>query len=66
MSCSRTKSPWVAKVPGADPDVYTLLYNNVFGTKMKLVTGYHGTNDIVARHGARRDRRRLRPVLEHA
>ena len=44
--------------PGADPDVYTLLYNNVFGTKMKLVTGYHGTNDIVARDGARRDRRR--------
>ncbi len=32
--------------PGADPDVYTLLYNNVFGTKMKLVTGYHGTNDM--------------------
>ncbi len=31
--------------PGADPDVYTLLYNNVFGTKFKLVTGYHGTND---------------------
>jgi tripartite-type tricarboxylate transporter receptor subunit TctC len=31
--------------PGADPDVYTLLYNNVFGSKMKLVTGYHGTND---------------------
>jgi tripartite-type tricarboxylate transporter receptor subunit TctC len=32
--------------PGADPDVYTLLYNNVFGAKMKLVTGYHGTNDM--------------------
>jgi tripartite-type tricarboxylate transporter receptor subunit TctC len=32
--------------PGADPDVYTLLYDNVFGAKMKLVTGYHGTNDI--------------------
>src|SRR5262245_23746535 len=31
--------------PGADPDVYTLLYKNVFGAKMKLVTGYHGTND---------------------
>jgi tripartite-type tricarboxylate transporter receptor subunit TctC len=31
--------------PGADPDVYTLLYNNVFGTKFRLVTGYHGTND---------------------
>lgn len=31
--------------PGADPDVYTLLYKNVFGAQMKLVTGYHGTND---------------------
>jgi tripartite-type tricarboxylate transporter receptor subunit TctC len=31
--------------PGADPDVYALLYRNVFGAKMKLVTGYHGTND---------------------
>jgi len=31
--------------PGADPDVYALLYKNVFGAKVKLVTGYHGTND---------------------
>ena len=31
--------------PGADPDVYTLLYKNIFGSKFKLVTGYHGTND---------------------
>ena len=23
-----------------------MLYNNVFGAKMKLVTGYHGTNDM--------------------
>jgi tripartite-type tricarboxylate transporter receptor subunit TctC len=30
---------------GADPDVYTLLYKNVFGAKWKLVSGYHGTND---------------------
>jgi tripartite-type tricarboxylate transporter receptor subunit TctC len=32
---------------GADPDVYALLYKNVFGAKWKLVTGYHGTNDTV-------------------
>ncbi len=32
--------------PGADPDVYTLLYKNVFGAKMRLVAGYHGTNDV--------------------
>jgi tripartite-type tricarboxylate transporter receptor subunit TctC len=31
--------------PGADPDVYALLYKNIFGAKIKLVTGYHGTND---------------------
>ena len=31
---------------GADPDVWTLLYKNVFGAKLKLVTGYPGTNDI--------------------
>ncbi len=31
--------------PGADPDVYALLYKNVFGAKIKLVTGYSGTND---------------------
>src|SRR5215475_1813043 len=30
---------------GADPDVYTLLYKNIFGAQFKLVTGYHGTND---------------------
>jgi len=33
--------------PGADPDVYALLYKNVFGAKIKLVTGYHGTNDTM-------------------
>ena len=32
---------------GADPDVYALLYKNVFGAKVKLVTCYHGTNDTV-------------------
>jgi len=32
--------------PGADPDVFALLYKNVFGAKVKLVPGYHGTNDI--------------------
>jgi tripartite-type tricarboxylate transporter receptor subunit TctC len=32
---------------GADPDVYALLYKNVFGAKWKLIAGYHGTNDIM-------------------
>jgi tripartite-type tricarboxylate transporter receptor subunit TctC len=33
--------------PGADPDIFALLYRNVFGAKVKLVTGYHGTSDTV-------------------
>jgi len=32
---------------GADPDIWALLYKNVFGAKVKLVSGYPGTNDIV-------------------
>ncbi len=32
---------------GADPDVYTLLYKNIFGAKWRLVTGYPGTTDTV-------------------
>jgi len=32
---------------GSDPDIWTLLYRNVFGAKAQLVSGYPGTNDIV-------------------
>jgi len=32
---------------GADPDIWALLYKNVFGAKLQLVTGYPGTNDTV-------------------
>jgi tripartite-type tricarboxylate transporter receptor subunit TctC len=32
---------------GADPDVYALLYRNLFGAKWKLVTGYQGTNETM-------------------
>lgn len=32
---------------GSDPDIWTLLYKNVFGAKAQLVTGYPGTNDTV-------------------
>jgi tripartite-type tricarboxylate transporter receptor subunit TctC len=31
----------------ADPDIWALLYKNVFGAKVQLVTGYPGTNDVV-------------------
>src|SRR5262249_35543338 len=30
---------------GSDPDIFALLYKNVFGAKLKLVSGYPGTND---------------------
>jgi tripartite-type tricarboxylate transporter receptor subunit TctC len=30
----------------ADSDIYARLYKNVFGAKIKLVSGYPGTNDI--------------------
>jgi len=32
---------------GSDPDTYALMLRNVFGVKLKLVTGYHGTSDII-------------------
>jgi tripartite-type tricarboxylate transporter receptor subunit TctC len=32
---------------GADPDIWTLFYKNVFNAKVRLVSGYPGTNDIV-------------------
>ena len=50
---------------GADPDIWALLYKNVFGAKVQLVTGYPGTNDVDAGDGARRGRRPVRPVVEH-
>jgi tripartite-type tricarboxylate transporter receptor subunit TctC len=32
--------------PGAEPDIYALLFKNIFGAKIKLVSGYHGTKDL--------------------
>ena len=39
--------------PGGDTDVYTNLLNNVFGTKMRLVTGYNsgGAMDLAIERG---------------
>jgi hypothetical protein len=31
----------------ADPDIWALLYKNVFGAKARLVSGYPGTNDVI-------------------
>jgi tripartite-type tricarboxylate transporter receptor subunit TctC len=33
--------------PGADTDVFPLLYRNVFDAKIKLVSGYHGSTPII-------------------
>jgi tripartite-type tricarboxylate transporter receptor subunit TctC len=32
---------------GADPDIWALMYKNVFGADTKVISGYPGTNDIV-------------------
>lgn len=32
--------------PGADTDIFPIVLNNVLGTKMKLITGYPGGNDV--------------------
>ena len=31
---------------GADPDIFALMFKNVFDAKLKLVSGYPGTNDV--------------------
>src|SRR6185312_2147390 len=31
---------------GSDPDVYALMLKNVFGVKLKLVSGYPGTSEM--------------------
>jgi tripartite-type tricarboxylate transporter receptor subunit TctC len=42
-----TPSAFGGEGAGADPDIWVLLYKNLFGAKVKLVSGYPGTNDIV-------------------
>jgi tripartite-type tricarboxylate transporter receptor subunit TctC len=32
---------------GSDPDTFSALVRNAFGAKLRLVTGYHGTSDII-------------------
>jgi tripartite-type tricarboxylate transporter receptor subunit TctC len=33
--------------PGADPDVFANLFNNVFNTRIKVIAGYRGTNPMI-------------------
>jgi len=35
-----------AEGAGSDPNIFALLYRNVFGARIRLVTGYPGTNEI--------------------
>jgi tripartite-type tricarboxylate transporter receptor subunit TctC len=41
--------PFVAggEAAGSDPNIFALMYKNVFGAPVKLVSGYPGTNDIM-------------------
>jgi tripartite-type tricarboxylate transporter receptor subunit TctC len=41
-----TPSTFGGEGAGSDPNIFALLYRNVFGAKIKLVTGYPGTNEI--------------------
>ena len=49
---------------GADPDTFALILRNVFGAKVKLVTGYPGGNDINLAMERQRGRRPLRLVVD--
>jgi tripartite-type tricarboxylate transporter receptor subunit TctC len=33
--------------PGSDPDTFALLMRNAFGVKLRLITGYKGTSDVI-------------------
>src|SRR5712691_2035486 len=41
-----TQATFGGEGAGSDPNIYALLYRNVFGAKIKLVNGYRGTNEI--------------------
>jgi tripartite-type tricarboxylate transporter receptor subunit TctC len=41
-----TPSTFGGEGPGSDPNIFALLYRNVFGAKLKIVSGYPGTNEI--------------------
>ncbi len=41
-----TQATFGGEGAGSDPNIYALLYRNVFGAKIKLVNGYPGTNEI--------------------
>jgi tripartite-type tricarboxylate transporter receptor subunit TctC len=42
----QTQATFGGEGAGSDPNIFALLYRNVFGAKIKIVTGYPGTNEI--------------------
>jgi tripartite-type tricarboxylate transporter receptor subunit TctC len=41
-----TQATFGGEGAGSDPNIFALLFRNVFGAKIKLVNGYPGTNEI--------------------
>jgi tripartite-type tricarboxylate transporter receptor subunit TctC len=41
-----TQAAFGGEGAGSDPNIFALLFRNVFGAKIKLVNGYPGTNEI--------------------
>jgi len=42
----QTQATFGGEGAGSDPNIFALLYRNVFGARIKIVTGYPGTNEI--------------------
>jgi tripartite-type tricarboxylate transporter receptor subunit TctC len=42
----KTETTFGGEGAGSDPNIFALLYRNVFGAKIKLVAGYPGTSEI--------------------
>src|SRR5262245_59727563 len=42
----QTQATFGGERAGSDPNIFALLYRNVFGARIKIVTGYPGTNEI--------------------
>ena len=49
---------------GSDPDVYALMLKNVFGVKLRLISGYPGTTEMALARRARRGRRPRELVVD--
>ena len=49
---------------GSDPDIYALLLKNVFGVKLRLISGYPGTTEMALARRARRGRRPRELVMD--